>query len=527
MYHRLTILFQFTFLTIRFSFGQFYPVHEMNLEIQNDDNSTSEVQVQSFLLSNFITVFEFKQYLLAVERDSSKSFYKSQLPSSSTIKEEMVNEFLNNKNLQNEPMPGISWIVARNYCKWLTNELKGYDYTYDLPLVSELIAYDNLYGKSDTNELETWTLNSFDESAFEFFGKFDYQYNALNTDPRALKRKIIYGGSYHMNYSPTDKYRNFHYEYQDSSSRFVGFRIVRKIQESTRNSLNISGIEVDFSLINNQLNGIYEEKYPNGKIKVLGHFFKGQRTDIWSVWGEDGKLKIQRNYFINKSFDFVYPSANNPYKAIYQLYPEYVMEKNKQNFYPYQYIEERAVVYSKRIWRELNNKNEPELFSKVDFRNVIQELMSNEIKWYEYGENGDFKTEITNGNLDNVKSSYKNWDFSRIEIKEDFFFNLDNLKSDIRQIAISFYHSPEAKEPAYIVYFPHAREILAKTRFSSEINVIQTLDDFFFFHFYRGTILNIEERNENQKSDTLIENDLKSELEKFVVEHNLWYSHER
>jgi hypothetical protein len=512
----------FLFLTISFSFGQYYPVPNSKLDI-----SVKQIEVKSFSLSSFVTVKEFKKYLKSIEKDSSKIFYKSQLPYSRDIKEEMVKEILNNEHLQNKPMPCVSWTIARNYCKWLTNQSKsnGNGFTFELPLNSEIIAYNNLYGYSDTNELQTWTLNMFYDNALDFSELTIDQYNAGKNDPPSMKRKVIYGSCYLMNNKPTNSNRNFHFEYQDSSSRYVGFRIVRRTNNPSTDTLNINNINVDYSLNNNKLSGVYQEKYLNGKTKVIGFFTNGQRSDIWTIWDENGNLKIQRNYYIDKTFDFIIPKTNFPYKEIYQKYPEYILKKNEQNIYPYLFIEERMVVYSKRIYRELITNNESELFQKIDFKDVVQDLVSNKVKWYKYGENGQLKTEVSKEELEEMKTSFVNWDFSRIEIKEDFFFNIDNLKSDTRQIAISFYKTKENIKPEYSIYFPHARKILAQTTYSSFINEVKTLDDFFFFHLYRGNIVkssNVFDRPIKGNTE-----DLKIEFEKYIAEHNLWITYGR
>ena len=520
------ILVQFSFLIIYSSYGQYYPVPNSKLEVQNK-NLLEKIEVKSFLISHFITVNEFKTYLNSVKKDSSKLFYKAQLPCSRDIKEEMIHKILNNEKLQKKPMPGVSWSVAQNYCKWLTSKAKsiGYEFTYELPLLSEIIAYTNLYGSIDNNELQTWTLNCYDESFFEYSDFLNYQYNAKTTDPPAMKRKVIYGNSYHINYNPSNLDKKYHYEYQDSSSRYVGFRIVQRMNESKEDTLNVQGIDVDFSLVNNQLNGIYKEKYPNGKTKVIGYFINGQRSNIWSIWDEEGKIKVQRNYLNNIVFDFIFPKTNFPYQEIYTIYPEYVLIKNKQNFYPYQFVEERTVIYSKRIWREINTTNEPELFKQINFKKIVQDLMDDNVKWYHYGKNGDLKNELSKDELSKINTSYINWDYSRIEIKEDFFFNLDNLKSDTRQIAISFYNSTKSIQPDFTFYFPSARFTFAKSKYSSSMNEIKTLDDFFFYHNYRGNI--IKNSNFFYDSNSKNQQDLKMELDNLVNEHNLWLNYGR
>ncbi|HAW52540.1 MAG TPA: gliding motility-associated lipoprotein [Flavobacteriales bacterium] len=72
-----------------------------------------------------------------------------------------------------------------------------------------------------------WTSNSYDESAYNFSHDLnpDYQYDAKESDPPSLKRKVIRGGSwkdvghYLQNSTRT-------YEYQDTAKCYIGFRCV-------------------------------------------------------------------------------------------------------------------------------------------------------------------------------------------------------------------------------------------------------------------------------------------------------------
>ena len=72
-----------------------------------------------------------------------------------------------------------------------------------------------------------WTNNAYDESTYNFAHDLnpDYQYDAKESDPPSLKRKLIRGGSwkdvglYLQNSART-------YEYQDTSKCYIGFRCV-------------------------------------------------------------------------------------------------------------------------------------------------------------------------------------------------------------------------------------------------------------------------------------------------------------
>jgi formylglycine-generating enzyme required for sulfatase activity len=73
-----------------------------------------------------------------------------------------------------------------------------------------------------------WTANAYDESAYTFMHDMnpDYKYNAKPTDPPALKRKVIRGGSWKdIGFFLQVGQRSF--EYQDTTKSYIGFRNVR------------------------------------------------------------------------------------------------------------------------------------------------------------------------------------------------------------------------------------------------------------------------------------------------------------
>jgi len=72
-----------------------------------------------------------------------------------------------------------------------------------------------------------WTSNAFDESAYSFIHDVssDYTYEAKESDPPAMKRKVIRGGSWKdVGYYLQTSSRT--YEYQDTSKCYIGFRCV-------------------------------------------------------------------------------------------------------------------------------------------------------------------------------------------------------------------------------------------------------------------------------------------------------------
>ncbi len=66
------------------------------------------------------------------------------------------------------------------------------------------------------------------------------------------------------------------------------------------------------------------------------------------------------------------------------------LTKNESGFYPFERIEEKNVCLSIRAWKQLNKETDPELFSDIEFRKVIKELLIDKERWYIYSGLGDF-----------------------------------------------------------------------------------------------------------------------------------------
>lgn len=491
--------------------AQNHPVIGASVSVKSFSPKIQSVKIEDFIITPFVTVGEYKTYLKAVKKDSSAAFYKSQLPQSMVINEELVSELLADTKLQNQPMPGISWQAAKNYCHWLSKK-ESTTIAYDLPWLSELLAFEQQYPSDKTSILSSWTLNSIDESLKEVGKVFDYQnkIDEHNTS-RALKRRVIYGESYHQKFRYESKDYNVPYEYQDSCSRFVGFRMVQRLADEPAFKTTTKNDRL--------LNGIYSEYYENGKIKVLGQFKQGQRVNIWSVWDEMGNLKIQRNYTNSKQFQSILPKQNHPFEDLYTKYPDYQLSRNNEGYFPYQHIEERSVMYSNRIWRTISKQSDALLFEQVDFQKVAQQLLNDDIHFYFYGKLGDFVEEVPNHVQKTFKDSLQSWDFERVEIKEEFFISSDNSLGDFRPIALSFYRSKMDQQPSYTIYLPYSRTTLTKFKVgSSYFSEITHLDDVLFFHFYRGNITKVN----NQPFFSTVEQEENANLEHLKAEHDWW-----
>ena len=87
----------------------------------------------------------------------------------------------------------------------------------------------NDFGLYDmVGNVSEWTINAFDESTYNFAHdlNMNYEYEAKDSDPCTMKRKVIRGGSWKdIGYYLQTSTRT--YEYQDTAKSYIGFRCVQ------------------------------------------------------------------------------------------------------------------------------------------------------------------------------------------------------------------------------------------------------------------------------------------------------------
>ena len=92
--------------------------------------------------------------------------------------------------------------------------------------------YPNDYGLYNmSGNVSEWTSSAFVENAYSFIHDMnpDIQYNALESDPDTYKRKVIRGGSW-KDIAYFLQVSTRHWEYQDTTKSYVGFRCVLPFQ---------------------------------------------------------------------------------------------------------------------------------------------------------------------------------------------------------------------------------------------------------------------------------------------------------
>lgn len=214
----------------------YIPSQSINLfKILSDNFKGKEQTINSFQISNLITLKEYKEYLRAIKNDSSEAYYQTQLPDSGIGSVEVRNRYINRSEYNNLPVVGISWDNAMNFCKWKTlNENKdSILFIYRLPHCSEwLAAYSYLSKhkiKNDFNKnYSDWLLNPKDESIFDpqDLWRLSYIYFHKFHDPLTLKRKMVIGNSYLFQQEKLLNYFDYSY-YATEGYRQVSFRYIK------------------------------------------------------------------------------------------------------------------------------------------------------------------------------------------------------------------------------------------------------------------------------------------------------------
>lgn len=209
-------------------------------DVLQETKMTDTVSVDSFNITGFITLAEYRVFLADMKRDSGEKFWRTLLPDSSIGSAEDYKRYFNSSRYDNFPVCGISWVNACRYCDWRTLKENGdsIKVVYRLPYLKEwLAAYRYLSQHSIVNDMNSdysdWLLEAMDETYYSFsgksghFAKVDYTFGDNPNDPPVLRRKRFIGNSFHLQHYYLKDFLGGEYGYSFRGYSYIGFRAVK------------------------------------------------------------------------------------------------------------------------------------------------------------------------------------------------------------------------------------------------------------------------------------------------------------
>jgi antitoxin component YwqK of YwqJK toxin-antitoxin module len=251
---------------------------------------------------------------------------------------------------------------------------------------------------------------------------------------------------------------------------------------------------VQCEMINGVKNGSYKSWYSNGNPKAEGKFDHNNRVGVWTVWDSTGKRKVVREYKNNFEYTKVFPKRESAGPIELWDKPQLLPQRNPQGFYPFVFLEERSVAYSKRIWRNVIFDTSNPLFgSDKLYHSLIDSIVSGKVKVYNGSTDDEFRKELS-AEMYKIISDTTGKYISGFRIKEDAFYDKSRMLFETRIVGIM----PVVKKKGIAndstelgwIYFPTVRHILASLRVEHKFgyNKIQNLDDVFFFRSFKSVI---------------------------------------
>ncbi|MFA6260001.1 MAG: hypothetical protein WC760_00905 [Bacteroidia bacterium] len=267
-----------------------------------------------------------------------------------------------------------------------------------------------------------------------------------------------------------------------------------------------------------RLDGKYTSFYNNGKKKAQGLFNNNNRTGIWSVWDEKGKLMLQRNYSNPFEFTILYPAiAKNPKSG-------YKFERDSIGCYKHPDIYPEKILAAFRKWRIIEPAFNPSLFEDSRLFLLVNDLViKQKVRVY------------TDDSLKGIKkiADMNDREFRVVAFKtmEDWFVDDDRLTAEKYTVAISpmvVYKNTTDTISFYWLELNELRPFLVKERLHSPLlpETIRNLDDVFFLHYFHGRINKsfhfAEDHTHYLQIYDPVNEALRIELDAIDYEHRLW-----
>lgn len=246
---------------------------------------------------------------------------------------------------------------------------------------------------------------------------------------------------------------------------------------------------VEYTTENGRLHGPYTSHYKNGQKRAQGKFEHNQRSGTWTLWDREGDTITQRVYESPYAFKRTVPPIpeDGPFERLSQ--PVYEPERNDEGSIERFYLEERAVVWEHRVFREIKKENNGTLFEEDLLLVSMYRAFRSDTSVHIY-HNGNFTEEDGSPYMDpDSVPELEGIDEYWFRTNEIWFFDNDRLIMDKKIIGIAPVIA-EGKDTTELfwMYYPGLREHLAKVELPEQpFEKVQVLEDHFFYWQYEGT----------------------------------------
>jgi len=286
-------------------------------------------------------------------------------------------------------------------------------------------------------------------------------------------------------------------------------------------------VKCSYETYEGRIDGKYISHYKNGKKKAEGIFENNYRTGLWTVWDSTGKLRAERLYENPFCFKSISPKAPDDKPIELLNIPRYSIQYNKDGYIDNFQLEERMVVWSKRLWRVLSSKDNPILFEKNKLFNILVKNILNKNITAFSTKDDQYTTEISPSEIDTNSINIISY-----KLKEDSFFDNERLVFETRIIGIcpvAINLKTKDTLDLFWIYYPEAQRCFAQEKIQLNClpQKIKTLDDLFFYRFFFGQIYKESNIYDRKIADYKNGNAIKEEAERIEIgliesEHDIW-----
>ena len=305
----------------------------------------------------------------------------------------------------------------------------------------------------------------------------------------------------------------------------VGFLISSISIGQVKKTYEDENHKVVYELRDGRIHGTYQSYYPNGHQRALGEFENNYRTGKWIVWDSTGKKQIERVYSSPFVFEQKHPGGSKEGPIPILSEPVYKIKYNDEGYIDYFPLEERMIVWAKRIWRKVPADNNLILFNDK----LFQKKLFNLIKTSELPSYGT-KNDIFQEEVDLSSVDFDELDLVAFKLKEEWFFDCERFVMECRIIGICpvVESSGDTTDLCWI-YFPELRPYIANVSIESNKtpDYIHSLDDLFFYRDFASTIYKESNVYNQEIADYTAPDMIEKEAERIELsiielEHDTW-----